>query len=115
MTDQLKPKAWLIDDRLHCTGIEVACDERADVIEYWKEEGKATPLYAIPEGYTLVKQSDLLWAWQNEHWPMSLVEAAGIQMVEGKFKPTEEALKRLKEESNLLLVAVKDGFKPEFD
>jgi len=54
MIEQLKPEAWLIDDSRHCTGIEVACDERADVIQYWQEEGKAVPLYAIPEGFYLL-------------------------------------------------------------
>lgn len=54
MTDQLKPKAWLIDHKHHCTGIEIACDDRSDVIEHWRKEGKATPLYEIPDGYQLV-------------------------------------------------------------
>lgn len=41
MTNQLKPKTWLIDDRLHCSGVEIACCGRDDVIGYWQSEGKA--------------------------------------------------------------------------
>ncbi|MEH6579562.1 MAG: hypothetical protein V7731_21090 [Amphritea sp.] len=56
MTDQPKSQAWLINDDYPCTGIikrsKDGSHERS--VEHWMKEGKATPLFAIPEGYQLV-------------------------------------------------------------